>query len=156
MDFYTYMPPCNQYLDQDLQVFQHFRKLHCSSSNRPHLPSGNHYSDFYHHRLTLPFKFHINEIMQSLPFYLVSFLPYYVCEIPPHVIAFSTSLCLSPDDYIPLCEYTTTHLSSPPVTDIWVFPVFSYDKRSYYKHSCTGLFAGCYSWLYFLGCRIIE
>lgn len=39
--------------------------------------------------------------------------------------------------YIPSYEYTTIYLSIPSVTDIWVFPIFSYYECSYYKHSCT-------------------
>lgn len=99
-------------------------------------PSGNPYSDLYHHRLTLPCEIHIYEIVQNI-FSCVAFLSFIIMSM--RFITLSTRLCLCIVEthsmiwrYHNLCIYSTNDWR-------WVLPVFSHYECSHYTHSHTDI-----------------
>lgn len=118
----------------------------------PLLPRSNHYSEFFQHRLVLPvYKFHINGIMQDLPF--DQRLLFSIILRVIHVAAYTSIGCLFLFlvilHFINIPQYPFSCWWSPRLFHFWLLWIFGLLWTFLYKSFCGHMFS-------FLLCKSLD
>lgn len=110
----------------------------------PFHPRGNHWSDFWYHRLLLPIlECLINGIIHYVLFCVWLFTQHNLCEILPSSLLHVSVVCFfSLLSGLPLYEHTVLFIHSPTGWTSGLFLVFDYHEKSSYEDSCTRLICG--------------